>query len=68
MKTKSQNKQILSHLNRGWKLTGLQALEKFDCFRLPSRIHELRSQGHDIRAKTITTNTGKRIAQYYKAR
>ena len=37
----SQNKQILEYLEQGNTLTALEALEKFDCFRLASRINQL---------------------------
>lgn len=46
----SQRKQILKYLKshkRG--LTGLDAWQKFGCYRLGARIYELRAEGHDIR-------------------
>ena len=61
----SQNQAILKHLLKGNKLTGLQALDKFGCWRLPSRIHDLKKDGHDIDSKTIITKEGKRISQYF---
>ena len=61
----SQNKAILKHLLKGKKLTGLQALDKFGCWRLPSRICDLKKDGWLIDSKTITTKSGKRISQYF---
>jgi hypothetical protein len=62
MKT-SQTNRILNHLKQGKKLTPLQALQKFDCFRLAARINEIRAAGKRIKTDTITRN-GKKIAQY----
>ena len=45
----SQNKQILKHLKSGNSISGIDALNKFGCFRLPARIHDLRRQGYNIR-------------------
>lgn len=61
----SQNKRILAYLEDGNRVTGLEAISLFGCIRLAARISELRSQGHNIRKETITTPTGKRIAQYF---
>ena len=60
----SQNSQIRRWLAEGHKLTSLEALEKFGCMRLASRIHDLRDMGLNIIAKTITTSTGKRVTEY----
>ena len=37
---KSQNERILAHLKKGKKITPLDALEKFGCFRLAARISD----------------------------
>ena len=66
MKPKSQNKQIQSHLNRGWKLTPLQALQKYGCMRLAARIAELRDEGMNIITRKVTRN-GKTYAEYQRA-
>jgi hypothetical protein len=62
--TESQNKRILKHLKSGKTLTGLEALRLFDCFSLPQRIGNLRSFGFVIKTTMITTDSGKRIAEY----
>ena len=49
----SQNKQIADYLNKGKKLTTLDALSKFGCFRLASRINDLRNEGLNIATKII---------------
>jgi hypothetical protein len=60
----SQNKQIADYLNKGKKLTTLDALNKFGCFRLASRINDLRNEGMNISTKIITLENKKQIAQY----
>ena len=44
----SQNKQIADYLNKGKKLTPIDALTKFGCFRLAARIADLRASGMNI--------------------
>ena len=60
----SQNSQILEWLANGNKLTALEALKEFGCFRLASRIHDLRDAGWDITKEMIILPNGKRVAQY----
>ena len=60
----SQNKQIADYLSKGKKLTTLDALNKFGCFRLASRINDLRNDGMKISTKIIKLENKKQIAQY----
>lgn len=60
---KSQNEQILTYLSNGKRITPIQALNKFGCFRLAARISNLREQGHKIKTETLTQN-GKTFASY----
>jgi sulfur transfer protein SufE len=60
----SQTKQIADYLSKGKKLTPIQALDKFGCFRLAARIAELRNQGMNIVTKTIKLENNKIVAQY----
>lgn len=48
MKRESQNKKILTWLKLGKPLNPIQALKRFGCFRLASRINNLRNDGNDI--------------------
>ena len=59
----SQNTQILSYLKQGKKITPIDALNKFGCFRLSARILDLRKSGHPIITQTITKQ-GKTFASY----
>jgi hypothetical protein len=60
-----QNALILAHLQNGRTLTALEALEWFKCFRLASRICDLRKAGYCVQKRTIKTNSGKSVAEYY---
>ena len=60
----SQNKQIAAYLNKGKKLTPIDALNKFGCFRLAARIADLRNEGMNIVTNTIKLKNKKQIAQY----
>ena len=60
-----QNARILAHLQAGRTITALEALEWFKCFRLASRVCDLRKAGHDVQKRTIKTNSGKIVAEYY---
>jgi hypothetical protein len=60
----SQNKQIADYLNKGKKLTPIDALNKFGCFRLAARIADLRNEGMNIVTNTIKLENNKQIAQY----
>ena len=60
----SQNKQIADYLNKGKKLTPIDALNKFGWFRLAARIADLRNEGMNIVTNTIKLDNNKQIAQY----
>jgi hypothetical protein len=60
----TQAGKILAYLQAGNRLTALEALDAFGCFRLAARIHELRNQGWQIEERTVETRGGKRVAEY----
>ena len=64
--TDSQCSAILEHLKKGLSITPLEALNRFGCFRLSARIHDLRhKQGYDnIVTERVLTSSGKYVAQY----
>lgn len=62
--SESQNAKIRAWLEEGNTLTQLQALKLFGCFRLASRIHDLRDRGLNIIKQMVTGDNGKRYAQY----
>ena len=62
--TASQNNRIAEHLHKGLTITSLEALNLFGCFRLASRIHDLRERGENIIVERVKTTSGKYVAQY----
>lgn len=62
--SQSQCQQIAAWLNNGNSITQLEALHLFGCFRLASRIHDLRERGMNIKMERVVTSTGKIVASY----
>jgi len=60
----SQMKEILIDLLKGRKLTAMDALKRYQCFRLASRIKEIRQLGFDVITERVTLANGKRVAKY----
>lgn len=64
-KNTTQKDMILSYLQLGQSLTPMEALKYFGCFRLASRISDLRRKGYSIdRTMVEDKKTGKRYASY----
>lgn len=61
----SQAKRILAFMQAGNRITQEVARIKFDCSRLSPRIFELRAKGHDIKTRSITLHSGKRVSEYW---
>lgn len=59
----SQNQQILKHLQTGKSITPMEALNKYGCFRLASRINDLRNMGYNIQSELVHKNDTK-FARY----
>lgn len=60
----SQNARIKQHLEQGMKITPLEALAKYGCFRLSARIKDLKDKYNmDIVSEKVSVN-GKWVAQY----
>lgn len=68
MQTETQTKMIKAWLESGKTITGMEALQNFQCFRLASRIHELRDSGMQIQDQYVTLENGKRIKEYWFAK
>ena len=58
----SQNKLIKKHLENGHTIT---AIERFKCFRLASRITDLKQSGVPIESQFIELQNGKRVKEYW---
>jgi hypothetical protein len=55
------------YLQAGNSLTPIDALEKFNCFRLAARVKNLRDAGVNIRSELLHTSDGKKYARYWIA-
>ena len=65
MATKTQKEKIREYLEQGHSLTPIDALELFGCFRLATRIFELKKEGLNIETDMVENKaTGKRYASY----
>ena len=62
----SQTKQIQMFLDQGKTLTSMEALTKFRCFRLASRINDLKKAGYPVDKRMVEIDSGKKVAQYFK--
>ena len=60
----SQNAMILNFLKSGGSLTPIEALEKFQCFRLAARMNDLRKKGYVIQTEILKDDNGKSYASY----
>lgn len=59
----SQHESIRRHLESGRKITPLEALRLYGCFRLGARIFNLKKEGMEIKSEMIESD-GKRFASY----
>ena len=63
----SQCDDIRAHLEAGYSLTALEALQRFQCFRLAARIRDLRDEGMEVESEMVLDeDTGKSYARYSK--
>lgn len=62
--SESQCAMIKDWLESGKAIDGMIALNLFGCFRLPSRIHDLKERGMRITDRWKTTESGKRVKEY----
>ena len=68
----TQCEQIADYIKKGKRISPLEALNFFGCFRLAARIADLRRRGLDIRSEMVdeTKDNGetKRHAVYWLAK
>lgn len=60
----SQCQDILEYLTQGNKLTVLDSIRKFGCYRLSGRIHDLRDRRYKITSKTIAVKGKGGVTKY----
>lgn len=59
----SQTEQIKNHLLKA-SITPIEALNYYGCFRLASRINDLRKEGLNVKTEMVKKD-GKTFAKYY---
>ena len=65
----SQRTKVLAHLKKHGRITPLQALNQYKCFRLADVIYRLRGQGWPITTRMVENKeTGGQYAQYWMKR
>ena len=62
----NQTKMIKAHLDQGNSITALEALDMFSCFRLASRMHELKESGYPFMKHMVKLDNGRSVACYTK--
>ena len=63
--TITQKNEIKSHLKMGFRITAIDALDKFGCFRLAARIKDIKDEGMEVDKVMVKTINGTSVAQYY---
>ena len=63
-RTTYQSAMILNFLKSGGSLTPIEALQKFQCFRLAARMNDLRNKGYVIETEILKDDNGKSYASY----
>lgn len=61
----SQTVRILEWMLEGNSITPLEALEKFQCFRLGARIADIKAKGYLVYSEFVTTPSQKKVKQYH---
>lgn len=65
MSSESQKKQIRKYLEEGETITQVEALKLFRCFRLASRMNDLKRDDVPFDSVRIQTPTGKYVKAYF---
>ena len=63
--TETQSEQILRAMQAGRRITPVDALNDFGCFRLGGRVYDLKQMGHDIKDEWVKLKSGKRVKRYF---
>ena len=59
-----QNEMILQYLKTGKTLTPIEALDMFGCFRLASRVYDLKQAGWPVTCDKRDVGNGKVVGHY----
>lgn len=64
-KTTSQTETVLRYMQEGRKISPLEALNLFGCFRLGARIWDLKQRGIEIASEMFTNEHGISFSRYW---
>jgi hypothetical protein len=62
---KTHRDQLLAALLNGERVTAMDGLRRWKCFRTGARAFDLKTQGYDVRSERIKLPSGKWVARYY---
>ena len=65
LSSETQKQKILKYLQEGETITQLEALKMFKCFRLASRMTDLKKLEVPFDSVMVETPTGKHVKAYY---
>ena len=60
----TQNRSLLEAMQRGERLTVVEALTRYGVYALSQRVGELKRAGWPVQSRMIETTTGKHVAEY----
>ena len=63
--SRSQTDLILEWMLAGHTITPLEALQKFGCSRLASRVSDIKARGYLVYSEFVTTPSEKKVKQYH---
>ena len=61
----SQKKQILAYMKEGNRITPIEALNLFGCFRLPARIADIKADGISVKSEFVKVGPHKKSVKAY---
>ena len=61
----SQIQDIKNYMVKGNSITSIEALNLFGCFRLASRINDIKGLGIDVKSQFVKVDSGKDIKEYW---
>jgi len=61
----SQTAQILTALQSGDRLTPIDALNRFGCFRLSARVSDIKDRGYRVQDKYVKMVDGTKFKEYW---
>ena len=59
----TQTERIFEHMKSGRAISPLEALNRYGCFRLGARIHDIKKLGWFVKTETVYSD-GKHFASY----